>query len=196
MCNYFTITVYNCGHEEPVGEERQSTFCLFRMQKVCTQELGRFRIFEEYVNNWCPNCMPIAEQMRKARDKDGNFKTPVATAIERQLQVAARNAVVQNQFTPPEAPNQVRLKQLNQMADKLLRNQINRPESYATSTVVWILRYIAALPPWMDRQALTREVQPWFAGLLDEDAQATVRPTLRAMKCEGYLDNVMVWSSH
>ncbi|XDG08816.1 hypothetical protein ABKA04_008431 [Annulohypoxylon sp. FPYF3050] len=196
MCQYWNVTIYNCGHEILASELTQSSFCLFRAQRVCAQELGRFRILEEHINDWCPKCMSKAAQMRAARDKEGNFKTPFATALERQVQAMARAGIMQNQFTPPRAPGEVRLKQLNQMADKFLQNQIKRPESYATSTVVWILRYIAALPTWMDRKGLAREVQPWFAGLLDEEAQTTVRPTLRAMQCENYLDNVMAWTGY
>ncbi|KAI1209640.1 uncharacterized protein F4807DRAFT_467542 [Annulohypoxylon truncatum] len=193
MCNYCEILTYNCGHETVTTKPIPSSFCLFRHQGICTRELGRFRILEEYIDDWCPHCSPTAQHMRRRRDATGNFRTPFASPLELQQQQQTRSKLGTAQYVPARAPGENRLRQLNAIAGRAIQNQIQRPDSYNTPFVVWVLRYIASLPAWLDRAALAAALRPWFAELLDEQAQVCVRPALRAMQCEEYLDDVMVW---
>ncbi|KAI0881549.1 uncharacterized protein GGS22DRAFT_192183 [Annulohypoxylon maeteangense] len=195
MCSYWEICTYNCGHEEVAPNPIESSFCLFRTPGICTRELGRFRILETHVNNWCPQCNAISAFNKHKQPARGTYiATPCAQPDELSRQRAVRSKLVGTQFMPGRVPTQMRLRQLNAIANRALQSQMKRGDSFAAPVLAWVLRYIASLPPWMDRPGLARELRPWLAPLLDEEHQTCVRPALRTMECEDYLDDVMVWT--
>ncbi|KAI1453080.1 hypothetical protein F4805DRAFT_478770 [Annulohypoxylon moriforme] len=190
MCNFWEILTFNCGHEQAAPSATRCNFCLFRNPAICTRELGRFRILETHVNNWCPSCAQAVRLLAGTPD----FQLPSVQPNELEHQRMVRKKIENTQFMPQRVPLQNRLAQLNGIAGRSLQDHVKKPNSYAAPLVAWVVRYIESLPPWMDRPALMSQLRPWFADLLDEGHQICLRPVLQAMQCEEYLDDVMVWT--
>ncbi|KAI0839186.1 hypothetical protein F5Y06DRAFT_266227 [Hypoxylon sp. FL0890] len=203
MCMYKEVRKYNCGHEEISANFEQSPMCLFyKNGGICGRELGLYRILEIVVNNWCPRCAPKAStipiSIGPVQPPTGPGQristTPHALAHELERQKMERDKLDQASYTPQRRPEDRRLEQLNGMAQQNLDTQINNKEALDATVYSWVIRYIASLAPWIDRQALVDKLAPWFAELLDEDHQICIRPTLKSMGCEHMLDNIMVWT--
>ncbi|KAI2465293.1 hypothetical protein F4781DRAFT_35966 [Annulohypoxylon bovei var. microspora] len=195
MCKYWEICTYNCEHEEIASAATPGSFCLFdKDPEICEQELGRFRILEIHVNNWCPRCERVAAEMR-SRAKGRDFKTPSATPAELEQQTANRSKLSKMQFALQRRVNDKRKNRLSAVANKNLLAQMQRPDSYAAPVLAWIVQYLASLPPWLNRRRLMALLEPWFAPLLDEEQQICLQPALKKMGCEYLFDNVMVWTS-
>ncbi|KAI1138160.1 hypothetical protein F5Y05DRAFT_419021 [Hypoxylon sp. FL0543] len=202
MCVYREIRKYNCGHEEISASFEQSPLCLFYKDKgICGRELGLYRIFEIVVNNWCPRCAPKASTLAMTvnlapptRPGERLMTTPHALAHELASQNIERDKLNQASCTPSSRPGERRLEELNGMAQRNLDTQMSDQAVNDPTVYSWLIRYVASLAPWMDRQALVNKLAPWLAELLDEEHQICIRPTLKSMGCEHMLDNIMVWT--
>ncbi|KAI1414965.1 hypothetical protein F5Y13DRAFT_187652 [Hypoxylon sp. FL1857] len=198
MCVFREIRVYNCGHERISADFQQSPFCLFRLNTICQVELGKYRVFEAVVDNWCPQCAHAANTniapMSLGPGQSTAWGTPHALPHEVSIQTADRNMLRSAALTPNSRPVEFRLEQLNGMAQRNLAGFIASLKALDATICSNVIMYIASLAPWLDRQALVNKLAPWFAELLDEDHQICVRPNLKSMGCEQMLDDIMVWT--
>ncbi|KAL7620744.1 hypothetical protein AAE478_009742 [Parahypoxylon ruwenzoriense] len=194
MCRYVPITKYNCGHEEISQYSEPGSFCLFEEKRgICSRELGRFRILDLFQNGLCRRCLPAERNISK-RLGNHQVEARYMSPEEEKAQRIARSKLERSSYTPRQAPEQRRLRQLNDMARHNLLAYLQRGESYAAPVFAWVVRYIASLPMWLDRPALVAEIAPWFAEFFDEEQQAGLRPVLKFIGCEDTMESVMVWT--
>ncbi|KAI1103630.1 hypothetical protein F4804DRAFT_309440 [Jackrogersella minutella] len=196
MCGAWLIYKYNCGHEDAPIKQETSPFCLFKKSPaICERDIGAFRVINIIVNDWCVSCQPIAAEMRSQRQPNGQMETPTAPPEDLSVQARQRTKLRRLQCMSARfRGDERRLLQLNGMARNCLRERLRAEDMWAPEMFAWMLRYIQALPEWLDRPSLVAELAPWFATMFDEDLQVSLRPTLRAMKCEFALDDVMMWT--
>ncbi|KAI2626088.1 hypothetical protein GGS26DRAFT_599977 [Hypomontagnella submonticulosa] len=183
MCLYWVIQKCDCGHEFKSADREKGTFCLFNEDaKICNQELGRYRIIDVVDIEWCSQCQKDFGPQEQARVKPEEL---AAQAQARQVLVQAMGA--------PQVPGSKRRQALSTLAKKNLLEVLKQKEIIEETIFPWLVRYISALPWWLDRKALIEEITPWFAELFEENTQISLRPNLRTIGCENALDDVMVW---
>ncbi|KAI1371799.1 hypothetical protein F4677DRAFT_281540 [Hypoxylon crocopeplum] len=198
MCRYWLVSRFCCGHEQVAADSEPSSFCLFQQTGgICGRELGRFRVFEVFLNEYCDRCSSTLAAIERNNSYKSKFSldsasSVCASSIEIDTQNAAR-ARLKSTSGMPRRPAVKRLRQLNNIARENLQEYLKRDDAYATPMFAWVLRYIASLPLWLDRRGLVNELEPWFGPLLDEDQQICLRPALRSMDCEDTLNDIMVW---
>ncbi|KAI2620405.1 hypothetical protein GGR54DRAFT_601002 [Hypoxylon sp. NC1633] len=208
MCKYYEMQHFSCGHSQVTVEDQVSSFCAFNFTVgICASELGDFRVMDVHNTSPCSTCevaaaVAAAEAVEAARNNaSGNQvpgaptgPAPRATFKEMAAQDMLRTRLERNSFKPKRAPATKRKRQLDSIAQRSLKEYVQRDNTHEASTFAWLLRYLAALPEWLDRRAMVGELEPWFGELLDELYQNSLRPTLKAMKCEDAFADLMVWT--
>ncbi|OTB05152.1 hypothetical protein M426DRAFT_10994 [Hypoxylon sp. CI-4A] len=193
MCYFQEIIKYNCRHEE-VTDYRELNFCLFnKNNSICTQEMGAFRLLNANINNWCINCTLRLPEVMRTKDKSGRTNYPRPTRFETQNQINARHRLRMACGFPPSCAKD-RRQLLHATAHSNLREILLKSGEKSDVTYGMLLKYIASLPPWMNRIQLVDEMEPNFGRLLNEDEQICLRPILRSMECENRLDDLMLWT--
>ncbi|KAI0377487.1 hypothetical protein F5Y04DRAFT_284776 [Hypomontagnella monticulosa] len=183
MCWYWVTVKYNCGHEARMQHREKGQFCLFGDDsRICNAELGSHRVLDVIDTEWCPQCQGAFGPNEQA------MVPPAELATQEQHRQQFQKAAA-----PMSTPDDNRKKVLSSFTHRNLLKMLKDEAIFTAENFMLLVRYIVALPWWIDRKALVEELSPWFAQLLDEEKQLSLRPNLRSVGCEYTLDNVMVW---
>ncbi|KAI1644479.1 uncharacterized protein F4817DRAFT_318796 [Daldinia loculata] len=195
MCYVYIVRKYICNHQEISPDAQQCGFCLFDPGVCNSTELGRYRVCYVTLNQYCGRCQGVASSMANhAGQWKPGARRPQASLRERNKQNGLVKALKESSNTPGNGPNPRRVSHLNLMMQRNLKAALQRSDTYVPQTYADILRYIESLPRWLNRKGLVALMEPWFAQMFDEEQQNSLRPTLKAVNCEGMLENVMIWT--
>ncbi|KAI0843987.1 hypothetical protein F5Y00DRAFT_267009 [Daldinia vernicosa] len=195
MCYVYIVRRYICNHQEISPEAQQSGFCLLDPEVCNSAELGRYRVCYVTLNQYCGRCQGVASSMANhAGQWKPGTRRPQASMKERTKQSGLLKGLRESSNTPVHSPSPRRVSHLNNMIQRNLKAALQRREIYVPQTYADILRYIESLPRWLNRKGLIALMEPRFAQIFDEELQNSLRPTLKAVNCEGMLENVMVWT--
>ncbi|KAI0105915.1 hypothetical protein F4814DRAFT_452295 [Daldinia grandis] len=195
MCYVYIVHKYACNHQEISPDAQQSGFCLFD-PKVCNSaELGRYRICQITVSQYCGRCQGVASSMANhAGQWKAGTRRPQASLKEKSKQSELLRGLRESSNTPAHGPNPRRASHLNAMIQRNLQTALQHADIYVPQTYADVLRYIVSLPRWLNRKGLVALMEPWFAEMFNEEQQNSLRPTLKAVNCEDMLEGVMSWT--
>ncbi|KAI1641366.1 hypothetical protein F4809DRAFT_654834 [Biscogniauxia mediterranea] len=191
MCLILHTTHYNCGHE--IAENPQKGgLCLLMGPKQACNEIGLVRNLHFDPDIACCVCKAVrtpgqetnpvdraAKLLQSNYDRDQNAKRLAAKAVH---------------FSTPSPQ---RTAMLNRTLNMNLNRYMRQNEKKMTSVqLTQRLRYIASLPPFLDRIALVEILSPTFRDLLPEAELKTLRTSIAMLNKTECLTEIMQWESY
>ncbi len=186
MCLTIQMFIFSCGHriyQDPVCDGE----CLFEKNPQMCRELGSLRRLPYYEKRLCPQCgwwrpylQPVAQRDQTLLNTwFGQGKNRVKDLLEGEIQCL---------FPTPQ-----RWEEMNRVAMYELLGLLENPKFNRDDDYEWIVRYIASLPEFMDRESLICALEPSIGHVFDESLQDKLLPLFLDMNIPDIYEMTMVW---